>query len=117
MRGDRYDSAKRMHVLQSYFTILNETGKVVSTKLADAAKVSTKFAWNFIRDFEVGRPVLGRKRAERASHPGMYTLDTDDKLVLLEIFKNDPQTPLHEYQEKILLGRSKLVSFSTICRY
>ena len=68
MRGNRYDTAKRMDVLQSYFTILNEKGNVVLTQLA-LSKVGVKFAWNFIKDFEARRPVLGGKRLARESHP------------------------------------------------
>ena len=114
VQGSRYRVEKRMHVLKSYFTILNECGKVVSTKLSEMSKVSTVFASKFIREFEAGRPVLGGKRVNRDSHPGISILDIDGELVLLRLYENDAQTPLHEYQEELLMKRGKLILLSTL---
>ena len=117
LRGQKYGTTKRLEVLRSYFTILEQNGRVVCTKLSKASKVGVSFAAKFIHDVEHGKPVLNGKRLVPGSHPGIRTLDFDDELVLLRVRENNHQSPLHKYQNELLLQRGKLISIPTIHRY
>ena len=117
VNGQRYCTMKRLDVLKAYFKIFSDTSKVVVSKLSETANVSVGFASKFVKDFEAGKPVLDGKKAVRRSHPGISTLEKDDEVVLLELYEKEAQTTLHEYQEELLLKRSKLVSIATLHRY
>ena len=117
VKGKRYDGTKRMEIMSNYIDILMEKGRVVPTALSNVSAVGIKFASQFIRDFQAGKPVLDGGRAKRESYRGMYALDNGDEQLLLQLRKKKHQTPLHEYQSGLFQQRGKYVSISTLHRF
>ena len=116
--GRKYDFAKRVLVLESFFNILFQDGAIKANKLAKASQVSVDFAAQFIKAFRTGQDVLGpTQQLPRNSYVGMYVLDKESEELLLNMRRNNNQTSLAMYQDALFQILGKTVSTATISRW
>ena len=72
-----------------------------------------------VRDFVNGSLTSfhNPRRIKKYKEYGKYTLTEDTKSFLIYVYRQDPRSPLLQYQNMLFMYNGKRVSTSTICRF
>jgi len=118
-RGEQFSVSKYEELVMSYKEITNKNDETPSERSFATLHSISRTTVRKVRDFVNGSLTSFHtpRRIQKYKEYGKYTLNEDAKTFLIYVYRQDPRSPLLQYQNMLFMYNGKRVSTSTICRF